>query len=193
MEDAHGVKRACLIVLLGLAALPVSAQETVVEFDPAQTDIDFTLGTLLHTVHGTFRLRQGTIRYDPATGKASGQVVVDATSGDSGNQARDKRMHSKIIESWRYPEIDFTPDHVTGALAGPGPWHAQLHGTFTILGVSHALSLPADVQMGPDHFTAAVHFVVPYVQWGMKNPSTFVLRVDETVGIEIHAAGRVHK
>jgi len=34
-------------------------------------------------------------------------------------------------------------------------------------------------------------FAVPYVSWGIKNPSTFVLRVDPQVGIEIHAAGRV--
>ena len=34
-------------------------------------------------------------------------------------------------------------------------------------------------------------FALPYVSWGMKNPSTFVLRVDEKVAIEIHAAGRV--
>jgi len=177
-------------IALALAAA-ACAQPTVIELDPAQTRVEFTLGTLLHTVHGSFRLKQGTIHFDPATGKAGGQIVVDATSGDSGNGSRDNRMHKSILESARYPEIVFAPESVTGALTGPGPWHVQVHGSFRIHGVEHELVVPVDAQVGPERFTATLGLAVPYVKWGMKNPSTFLLRVDEQVGIEIHAAGRV--
>jgi polyisoprenoid-binding protein YceI len=190
MEDADPLTRNLAIALAALAGA-ACAQPTAMELDPAQTRIEFTLGALLHTVHGSFRLKQGTIRFDPATGKAGGQIVVDATSGNSGNGSRDSRMHKSILESARYPEIVFTPDSVTGALTGPGPWHVQVHGSFKIHGVEHELVLPVDAQVGPDRFAASMAFAVPYVSWGMKNPSTFVLRVDEKVGIEIHAAGRV--
>ncbi len=177
--------------MLAAACASLPAQPTAIELDPAQTRIDFTLSATLHTVHGTFRLKRGTIRFDPATGKASGEVVVDATSGNSGNGSRDSKMHQSVLESGRYPEIVFRPDAVTGALAGPGPWHVQVHGLFTIHGAAHELVLPVEAQVGPDRVTAVTRFAVPYAKWGMKNPSTFLLRVDETVGLEIHAAGRL--
>jgi hypothetical protein len=34
-------------------------------------------------------------------------------------------------------------------------------------------------------------FTIPYIQWGMKNPSTFLLRVSDQVEMTIQAAGRV--
>jgi hypothetical protein len=32
---------------------------------------------------------------------------------------------------------------------------------------------------------------VKYQEWGMKNPSTFILRVNDTVKIHVHAVGRI--
>ncbi len=100
-------------------------------------------------------------------------------------------MHKSILESARFPEVAFTPDSVAGSLTGPGPWHVQVHGSFRIHGVEHEPTLPVGAQVGPDRFTTTTLFAVPYVSWGMKNPSTFVLHADDKVAIEIHAAGRV--
>ena len=36
------------------------------------------------------------------------------------------------------------------------------------------------------------HIDIPYVQWGLKNPSNFLLRVSDNVTIEIQATGRVN-
>jgi len=179
--------------VLALAALAgvACAQPIMLELDPAQTHIEFTLGATMHTVHGSFRLKAGTIRFDPATGKADGQIAVEAASGASGNGSRDAKMHKSVLESARYPEIVFSPDSVAGTLAGPGPWHAQMHGRLRIHGAEHEVTLPVEARVGPDRFAASLRFAVPYVAWGMKNPSTFVLRVDPRVEIEIHAAGRV--
>jgi hypothetical protein len=45
--------------------------------------------------------------------------------------------------------------------------------------------VPTHVDAAGGHYTATAHFVVPYVKWGMKNPSTFVLRVSEKVDIDV--------
>jgi hypothetical protein len=98
------------------------------------SQVAFTLGDVLHTVHGTFALKHGQVRFDPEAGSASGEIVVDAASGRSGSPARDRRMHDNILESGRYPEIVFRPDRVEGKIAAEGASDALMHGVFTIHG-----------------------------------------------------------
>jgi hypothetical protein len=47
-------------------------QQIAVDFDPAATKINWILNGSVHTVHGTFALKQGRIAFDRATGSASG-------------------------------------------------------------------------------------------------------------------------
>jgi polyisoprenoid-binding protein YceI len=180
---------ALLGVLLWSPSLP--AQETVVTLDPAQTQIEYTLGATMHTVHGTFKLKNGVVRFDPATGKASGTIVVDATSGDSGNDGRDSKMHREIIESQKYPEIAFTPVQVRGTLSAQGPSQMEVSGIFRLHGQDHELTLPLSVQLAGSQATASTHFAVPYQKWGLKNPSTFILRVKDTVELDVRATAHI--
>src|ERR1700690_2506255 len=124
-----------------LCALPLAAAESTVELDPARTTINFTLADVLHTVHGTFKLKHGSITFDSSTGKAAGEIVVDVASGNSGGGTRDKRMHKEILESARYPEAVFTADRVSGELAPRGASELDVHGAFQIHGVSHEMTL----------------------------------------------------
>ena len=174
-------------------AVPPSlhAQEAVLELDPAQTHIEFTLGAVLHTVHGTFKLKSGTIRFDPATGKAGGLVVVDVTSGNSDSPSRDRKMHKDILESRKYPEATFTPVRINGRLEAQGESPVQLNGIFKLHGNEHEITLATTVRIAGDQLTASTHFVIPYVEWGLKNPSTLFLRVGDTVAIDIEAVGRL--
>jgi hypothetical protein len=164
----------------------VVAQETALALDPAQTKVEFTLSDILHTVHGAFKLKRGTIRYDFASGKAAGEIVIDAQSGQSGSQARDQRMHKNILESDRFPEISFVPDRVSGVLS-----NATVHGTFRVHGKDHEMTMLVEAVPAGKGMEVKTQFVVPYVAWGMKNPSTFILRVGETVTINVHAIGLV--
>ncbi|HLK51032.1 MAG TPA: YceI family protein [Bryobacteraceae bacterium] len=171
-------------------SLPLAAEPIVFTLDPAQTQVHFTLGTLLHTVHGSFQLEKGTVSFDPASGQALGEVIVNAATGDSGNTSRDSRMHKSILESAKFPRIVFRPDRIDGQLPDHGSSTLQVHGTLSIHGADHELTVPVELQTGPDQPSAVLRFTIPYVQWGMKNPSTLFLRVNDKVDIEIQAAGR---
>jgi hypothetical protein len=67
----------------------------------------------------------------------------------------------------------------------------RLHGQFTIHGGTHDLTMAVKSHIEQQRLTAAISFPVPYVQWGMKNPSTLFLRVNDTVEITIQAAGQL--
>ena len=172
-----------------LAALALctcaGAQETSLQIDPASTKVEFTLADVLHTVHGVFALKRGDMRFD-ASGKAEGELVVDAASGQSGSEARDHRMRANVLEADRFPEIIFRPDRVEGRVASQGASQVRVHGMFEIHGQAHEITMPFEVEADGGQYNATGTFQVPYVKWGMKNPSTLFLRVNETVSITIH-------
>lgn len=174
-------KLVCLLVCAGCYAA------TTFDLDPSKTQIDFTLHDPLHTVHGTFALKRGSMQLDPDTGKASGEMVIDLPSGISGNGSRDKRMHKEILESQRYPEAVFTPDHVRGQIAPEGTSEIDVHGNFRIHGADHEITIHFQVQANGSQYIATGHFLIPYVQWGMKNPSNFFLKVDDKVEVDLRA------
>jgi len=187
----HGQCAGLLLLVISLQAETLRAQEMTVELDPANTRIEFTVAATLHTVHGTFALKSGTVHFNPSTGSASGLVVVDATSGDSGNKGRDHKMHQEVLESQRYPEIAFMPTRMSGRVEFQGNSSVQIEGILRLHGTDHPITLTLPLQLQGKNLTTRTHFVIPYVAWGLKNPSTFILHVNEKVDIDISTVGRV--
>jgi len=180
-----------VIALLWFASVASAAQSLAFTLDAQHTTISFTLGDVLHTVKGTFHLKQGSLLLDPASGKLTGEIIVDSKSGDSGSGMRDRKMHREVLESDRYPDITFRPNRMEGTVGSSGKSSVHVHGIFSIHGSDHELTVPAEVEMLPDRWTATLHFAVPYAKWGMKNPSTLFLKVSESVDIDLSAAGSV--
>ena len=180
-----------LLLAICLGARTLHAQEMTLELDTANTRIEFTLAATLHAVHGTFTLKSGTIHFNPSTGSASGLVVVDATSGDSGNQGRDHKMHQEVLESQRYSEITFTPSKMSGKVELRGESTVEVNGIFRLHGTDHPMTLTLPVQAKGNSLSAQTHIVIPYVEWGLKNPSTFLLHVSDKVEVDITAVGHV--
>jgi polyisoprenoid-binding protein YceI len=173
-------------------APPACAQAYVVNLDAAQTKITFALDTTLHDVHGSFQLKSGQIHFDKATGKASGAIIVDAQSGDTDNKSRDKKMHQEILESQRYSEIVFTPKQVRGSFDPQKASQVDLVGAFRIHGQEHDVTMTFAVQpASPGRLQCDTHFTIPYVKWGMKDASTFLLHASDTVELEIHGTAQI--
>jgi polyisoprenoid-binding protein YceI len=175
--------------LLGADKIASPVQEFAV--DASKSNVQFALSAVLHTVHGMFKVKSGTVRFDAATGSASGQIIVNLESGETGVQERDRHMHEDVLESERFPEAVFSPDRVTGHVSLEGEFHVVLHGIMRIHGQDHEVTLPVTVKVHEGQIIATAKFIVPYVQWGMKDPSTFLLRVSDKVDVTVSLVGTV--
>jgi polyisoprenoid-binding protein YceI len=185
-------RRIAFFILFGtLATGFAQAQQKTFTLDPAQTKVNFTVDSTLHTVHGDFHLKRGSIQFDSATGQAAGELVVDSASGESGSDGRDKKMHKDVLESPKYSDIIFTPQHIKGTVAAEGKSQIEVEGTLTMHGKPRPATIPLAVQLQDGAGSADGSFTVKYQEWGMKNPSTFILRVSDKVEIHVHAVGRM--
>jgi polyisoprenoid-binding protein YceI len=206
-QRRHGVSVAgrawifVLLVLLTARAWPQTPQpapqtnpgEVTLNLDLAQSKLHWTLDSTLHTIHGTFNLKRGAVKFDPATGSASGEFIAYATSGESGNESRDKKMHDEILESARYPEVIFRPTQVEGKVAVPGTSEVQLQGKFLLHGSEHDLTVPVHAELTSDHWKGTAKFSVPYIQWGLKSPNTFLLKAAPVVDVELELSGTLQR
>jgi polyisoprenoid-binding protein YceI len=178
------------LLLLGALGVPaLFAAPYATELRPASTKIEWTLGSVLHTVHGTFELKRGAVVFDPAAGSASGEIVVDVASGRSGNDSRDRRMQTQVLESAKFPEAVFTPVQIEGRLILNASSHIRIRGTFQIHGATHDMTLDATVRSDAEAIDADLTFDIPYVAWGMNDPGTLILRVGKTVHVSVHTSG----
>jgi len=185
------VRQLVLLFASVFAATAALAQQTTFQLDLAKSSVEFTLGDVLHTVHGKFRMKDSTVRFDRATGVASGTLIADATTGDTDNGARDKKMHKEVLESAKYPEFRFNVQTVRGNISANGTAQVEITGVMSIHGSDHPMTVTTPVTVSNGVASSDVHFEVPYVQWGIKDPSTFILRVAKKVDITVHAVGKL--
>ena len=171
--------------------LPLAAEPLTFELDPAATKVELSFNATLHSVDGLLRAKSGTLRLDPEAGTAEGRIVLDALSANTGNSQRDHKMHEKILESRLFPEIVFDVDRISGALHRAGRSDILLHGMIEMHGVRRPADLPATILVDGDKIRATGQLTIPYLEWGLRDPSFFVLRVAKEVKVEIQAAGRL--
>lgn len=157
--------------------------------DPARSTLRFSLGATLHTVHGEAKLVGGELRFEPAGGAVRGEVVVDARSFVTGNATRDRSMHEDVLASERFPEIRFVAERLDVERRGTHEAEVTLHGRVGIHGGEHALAVPARVARDGDELRVRARFDVPYVAWGLRDVSTFVLRVAKHVEVQLDLRG----
>ena len=169
---------------------PVAAQEITLKIDAAKSKVRYTVDSTLHTVHGTFALKEGSnVDFDPVTGKAGGEVAVYATSGDSGNSSRDERMHKEILETGKYPDFIFRPNQIEGTVTPGGASDVKLHGVMLIHGGEHEIVAQVHAELAGEQWKGTAKFDVPYIQWGIKDPSNWLLKVKPVVNVEVDMAG----
>jgi polyisoprenoid-binding protein YceI len=186
-----------IINLLISSALPVFlasslfAQQQIFKVDNDASEISFSLGASDHATHGTFHVQSGSIDFDRSAMKISGSIVVAAGTGKTGNDTRDKKMNNDVLDVTHFTEISFTPQSYQGTISPTGDSTIQVSGTFTLHGTPHPLTVPMQLHIDGANCTARTHFIVPYVKWGLKDPSVFILRVAKEVQVDLIIAGHL--
>jgi polyisoprenoid-binding protein YceI len=179
-----------LALILAPAAL---AQYQTFALNPDASEVKMTLQTTHELVNGTFHVQSGSIDFDRSTPRMSGSVVVLAGSGKTGNDSRDKKMNKDILKVEQHATVSFEPKTYAGTIARSGDSTIQVTGIFTLLGTSHEITIPMLVHLEGGSATARAHFVVPYVQWGLKNPSFLIWKADNDVAIDLNLVGTISK
>jgi len=154
-----------------------------------KTQIRFELGATLHSVEGTLRLARGTaLHFDTASGRADGSIAIDARSADTGMARRDRTLHAEVLESERYPEIVFTAERVELTRSAPERGEVVLVGQVQLHGEVHPLRIPAHLERMDDTIHVTSTFRVPYVAWGLRDVSNWLLHVDDEVVVHVDAS-----
>ena len=187
------MKSFTVFALAAVLAPAAVAQHQTFVVNPDASEVKITLNTTHEVVNGTFHVQSGSIEFDPSASKMSGSVVVLAGSGKTGNDSRDKKMNKDILKVEQYATVSFEPKTYTGAIARSGDSAIQVTGIFTLLGTPHQITIPIFVRLEGTTATAKAHFVVPYIQWGLKDPSFMFWKADKDVAIDLFLAGRLSK
>ncbi|WP_158790753.1 YceI family protein [Granulicella sp. L60] len=177
-----------LALILGPAAL---AQHQTFVVNPDASEVKMTLKTTHQLVNGTFHIQSGSIEFDRSNPKMSGSVTVLAGSGKTGNDSRDKKMNKDILKVEQYTTVSFAPKTYTGTIAPSGDSTIQVSGVFTLLGSPHDLTIQMQLHRDGSKATARAQFVIPYVQWGLKNPSFLIWKADNDVVMDLNLFGQV--
>ena len=184
--------RALRCALLALCLAPAAAaQQQVLTLDPAATRVTFALGATLHSVEGTLRLVSGELRFDALTGAAAGEIRLDARSAATGLEARDRELHAEVLESERHPEIVFRAASLGVVRRDAAGAVVELAGTLELHGEKRPWKLPATLRFDADRVAIESGFRLPYVDWGVRDPSVLLLRVDRFVDVRVASEGRL--
>jgi polyisoprenoid-binding protein YceI len=185
--------RPLLAAVAGFALTVTAYCQQHYRVDPATSEVHFALGASDHPVEGSFHVTSGDFTLDSQSGAMTGTVSVDASTGQSGNQSRDKKMTKDQLKVQTYPTVTFVPAKFSGQLKDSGDSSGPVDGTFTLLGQAHSITVPMNVHLEGDHFSASGSFSVPFVDWGVKDPSFMFMKVDKEVKIDLKLNGTVTK
>ena len=171
----------------------VFAQHQTFAVNLGASEVKITLKTTHEIVNGSFHVQSGSVEFERGAPKMSGSIVVAAGSGKTGNDSRDKKMNKDILKVNQYATVSFEPKTYSGVIAPSGDSTIQVTGIFTLLGTPHEITIPMQVHLDGASTTAKAHFVVPYVQWGLKNPSFLIWKADNDVAIDLNLVGTISK
>jgi polyisoprenoid-binding protein YceI len=187
------LKSFAVLAIAVILAPPALAQHQTFAVNPDASEVKMTLKTTRELVNGAFHIQSGSVEFDRSAATMSGSVVVLAGSGKTGNGSRDKRMNKEILQVEQHATVSFEPKSYAGAIAPSGDSTVQVTGIFTLLGAPHEITIPMLVHLEGTTATAKAHFALPYIQWGLKDPSFLFWKADKDVAIDLFLTGQLAK
>lgn len=170
-----------MVAALVLAAL--IDQATAYRINPAASEAGFDLKATMHTVHGSTKSVTGEVRVEPEDAgvlKLSGRIEIAAASLDTGNAKRDATMRSKSLLVDSFPSLVFEPERFapSGPTSPDGSAPGTLTGRLTIRGQTRSQTVNVALAPQGDRIVASGTFDVRWAEFGVPDPSFFVVRIE---------------
>jgi polyisoprenoid-binding protein YceI len=176
----------------------VSAAPIHLQIDPQKSQIkasvDDPLQRMRETgpIEATLRIKSGSVDGDPQNPGPTGhvQLVIDATSFDSGNNHRDNVVLSTALNTAQYQTITFESTNLDDIqIDVPGKLgHATVVGNLTLHGTTRVIRVPADISLNTDGTLSADGEVsFEYTDFGIHVPRLlFALPAGKEVTVHFH-------
>jgi hypothetical protein len=190
---AVGALTLAAIVLMGSGSASLAKPGTLrITLTAEKTQLTFELGAVFHTVHGKGLIDDAVLTYSADTGELIGSIGLAAAGVTTENQRRDHKMHQQVLKSAEHPRIALILRRADGDLNTTTGGALQIEADLELLGEPHPLSFPVEITiLDPESgsFRASGAFSVPYVAWGLEDPSSVFLRVDQEVQVTFSTGG----
>jgi polyisoprenoid-binding protein YceI len=182
------VKKIALGLILASVALPAAAEPESFTIDPNHT---YPSWEILHfgvsVQRGRFNKTTGKITIDPAAGTGTAEVVIDATTVDTGHPHVGERLRgADFFDVAKYPTLTFKGSH----FAFEGDKVKSIGGELTMIGVSKPVTLNAVTYNCGTHPAAKKKFcggdfvaTIKRSDWGM---SKFIPAVSDDLTLRIN-------
>ena len=193
---------ALALASLGLVLVAGSAEAQSRTFTATSgSRIQFVSDAPLERTTGTSTTVNGSITIDPTNlASVSGHISVPVTSLHTGSDLRDEHLHSSTwLDAPAHPDATLTITSATGATSLPAGEvvRLQLHGTFSIHGVTHDVTIPAQVRYLPasdelrsqgitgDLIRAQAQFTVMLPDYNVSVGPLVRLKVSDTITVNV--------
>jgi polyisoprenoid-binding protein YceI len=187
-------------VAIGEACAVANARILDLQVDPKASTITATVNKSLARIRGDvtvkFSITKGEIRGDPANPVATAHVdiVVDATSIDSGSDHLDRKVMHSSLQTYDYQTITFDSTRIENAvIESPGAvGTATVIGNLTLHGTTRQISVPLSVSLSPERVLYADgHTAFDYTDFGVKIPRILGIPAAEPeVTLQFHIVAR---
>lgn len=181
----EGMGKAIVTGLLILAASFVVAAAHAQEAADAPPlgisgEVRFTADFELGPFTGRNDTLQGTVRYAPDAGSASGEACVELDAWRTGNALRDADARG-VFEVSAFPRACFEIEGIDGEAGGA----VTLSGTLDLHGVQRDLRVDGELVREGDGFAFEGGFETRFSAWELDRPSFLWMQVDDPVQVEV--------
>jgi polyisoprenoid-binding protein YceI len=185
----------CLKLLVGVASTggqpslqPTKGEGRQLAFDQSQSSISFLVSTTLHPVTGNVRRFSGKVTLpslsDPS--QASVTLTVEASSLDTNNEGRDKKMREGCLEMSRFPTIRFKSLEIRNGSKSYSPGQAgkaEILGLLDLHGIQKKITVPVDYNYTGETLHVTGKAMVRMSDFQIPEPKFLLLRVKDEIEI----------
>lgn len=171
----------CLLLAAPLCARAQTERFTVASGSSAELTAKITGGSFVATstaVSGKLATADNRQKLTQA------ELVVDASSFDTGISLRNKHMREKYLEAEKFKDLRFTA--ATQPLPARAGADFDLQGTLTIKGVSRPTVAHVHVdEASPSKLAGTARFQVDVTQFGIPQPSFAVVKMQPVIDVVV--------